>query len=99
MEESLVSHSNIEAKIVILGEQSECCLLKLVRKRLVLSLPLCHHLWIDVGKTSFVVVFNPEGDTTDCNKLNRVSSTIGASFVTCRVRVKDKSVRMQVGVS
>ena len=55
--------------------------------------------FLDVGKTSFVVVFNPEGSSEGRNKLNCVSSTIGASFVTCRVRVKEKSVRMQVGVS
>ncbi|XP_059353283.1 uncharacterized protein LOC130699344 [Daphnia carinata] len=63
--------NNIEAKIVILGEQN-------------------------VGKTSFVVVFNPERKNEDRNKLSCVSSTIGASFVSCRVRVKDKSVRMQI---
>ncbi|XP_046658102.1 ras-related protein RHN1-like isoform X1 [Daphnia pulicaria] len=71
MEESLVTNNNIEAKIVILGEQN-------------------------VGKTSFVVVFNPDGNNQDRKKLKCVSSTIGASFVTCRVRVKDKSVRMQI---
>ncbi|KZS03863.1 ras-related protein RHN1 [Daphnia magna] len=71
MEENMVVNNNIEAKIVILGEQN-------------------------VGKTSFVVVFNPERRNEDRNKLSCVSSTIGASFVSCRVRVKDKSVRMQI---
>nr|SVE74262.1 EOG090X08DF [Daphnia barbata] len=50
----------------------------------------------DVGKTSFVVVFNPDGKNQDRRKLDLVNSTIGASFVTCRVQVKDKSVRMQI---
>lgn len=75
MEESLSISRNIEAKIVILGEQN-------------------------VGKTSFVVVFNPDSGEESANKtsskLERVTSTIGASFVTCRVKVKDKLVRMQV---
>ena len=57
-------------------------------------------LHADVGKTSFVVVFNPDSGEESANKtsskLERVTSTIGASFVTCRVKVKDKLVRMQV---
>jgi len=59
-------------------------------------------LLADVGKTSFVVVFNPdsgngeESASNKSSKLERVTSTIGASFVTCRVKVKDKLVRMQV---
>ena len=60
-----------------------------------------------MGKTSFVVVFNPD-NVAESNKISigggnklmerveRVTSTIGASFVTCRVRVKDKLVKMQV---
>ena len=94
MEGNVVNSSeNIEAKIVILGEQSE--------SRLYFYLVGIDNLmeFLDVGKTSFVVVFNPEGSSEGRNKLNCVSSTIGASFVTCRVRVKEKSVRMQVGVS
>lgn len=51
---------------------------------------------LDVGKTSFVVVFNPNGDEGNTGKLNHISSTIGASFVTCSVRVRDKAVKMQV---
>lgn len=50
---------------------------------------------LDVGKTSFVIVFNQNGEVNDA-KLKHVSSTIGASFVTCSVRVGDKAVRMQV---
>jgi len=46
----------------------------------------------NVGKTSFVVVFNPKG----MKDKTRISSTVGASFVTCQMTVADRSVKMQV---
>ena len=65
-----------------------------------LFITLHAHYYTDVGKTSFVVVFNPDNSSVEesqnSSKLERVTSTIGASFVTCRVKVKDKLVRMQV---
>jgi len=46
----------------------------------------------NVGKTSFVVVFNPKG----MKDKTRISSTVGASFVTCQMTVADRSVKMQI---
>lgn len=80
----------IEAKIVILGDQSKEMFVQL---KCIDEIKLFDCL--DVGKTSFVVVFNQNGEV-DTGKLKHISSTIGASFVSCSVRVRDKAVKMQV---